>query len=187
MVKGAAAPSAIRFNAAKTSAEDVGVRSADDPRAARGDGVSPSLIISAMGVMPAIGVFGKEPSAYDTAPIKRPSTYTGLPLIPAMTPASASGPPESFARIKSRRGPMRFGKTPRISTWKSSMVSPTKTVRPMPVMPVRISLTGMNGGGGVTGFICCEAHSGTAASATSSKREDVRWIDMTAVDGLSPL
>src|SRR5436309_318589 len=46
-------------------------------------------VISAIGVMPAIGSLEKLPSAYETAPMRRPSTYTGLPLIPAMTPVLA--------------------------------------------------------------------------------------------------
>jgi len=58
--------------------------------------------ISPIGVMPAMGSVANDPSAYDTAPMIRPSTYTGLPLMPAMTPVLASGPPLSRARIRSR-------------------------------------------------------------------------------------
>ena len=70
--------------------------------------------ISPIGVMPAMGSVANEPSAYDTAPIIRPSTYTGLPLMPAMTPVLASGPPLSLAMIRSRCGPTFERTTPRI-------------------------------------------------------------------------
>ena len=58
--------------------------------------------ISPIGVMPAIGSVANDPRAYDTAPMRRPSMYTGLPLMPAMTPVLASGPPLSVAMIRSR-------------------------------------------------------------------------------------
>ncbi len=45
-------------------------------------GVPAASVISPMGVIPASGSFGNEPSAYDTAPSSRPLMYTGLPLIP---------------------------------------------------------------------------------------------------------
>ncbi len=62
---------------------------------------------------------------------------TGLPLIPAITPVLASGPPASRARITLCFGPSAFSSTPRTSTLNSSMRVPSKTVRPIPVMPGR--------------------------------------------------
>ena len=50
--------------------------------------------------------------------------YTGLPLMPAMTPVLASGPPSSRARMRLRFGPMTLRITPRISTLKSSSLVP---------------------------------------------------------------
>jgi len=100
-------------------------------------------VISAIGVMPAIGSFEKLPSAYDTAPTSRSSMYTGLPLIPAMTPVLASGPPSSRARIRFRCVPMTFSSTPRIWALNSSTWVPSNTVCPTPTMPGRISETGI--------------------------------------------
>ncbi len=70
---------------------------------------------------------------------------TGLPLIPAMTPVVASGPPSSRARIRLRLGPMAFSSTPRMWALNSSTVVPANTVRPMPTMPGLTSLTGITG------------------------------------------
>ena len=83
---------------------------------------STAPVISPIGVMPAIGSCGKLPSEYDTAPTSLPSMYTGLPLIPAMTPVVASGPPSSLARIRSRRGPMTLCRTPMMWALNSSIV-----------------------------------------------------------------
>ena len=55
--------------------------------------------ISAIGVMPAMGAFANWPMEYATAPTRRPSMYTGLPLIPAMTPVFSSPAPSSRARM----------------------------------------------------------------------------------------
>src|SRR3954468_4526597 len=96
--------------------------------------------------MPAIGSFENAPSEYDTAPTMRPSTYTGLPLIPAMTPVLASGPPSSLARMRLRLGPSTLRSTPMNWTLNSSMWSPSNTVRPTPIIPGRISSTGMRVG-----------------------------------------
>ncbi len=93
--------------------------------------------------MPAIGSFGKAPMEYETAPIRRPSMYTGLPLIPAMTPVSASGPPSSFARIRLRWGAWTFLSTPRMWTLKSFISEPSKIVRPTPTIPGLISSIGI--------------------------------------------
>ena len=76
--------------------------------------------ISSMGVMPAMGSREKLPSEYETAPTSRPSMKTGLPLIPAITPVVASGPPSSRARIRLRCGPITFSRTPRTWTLNSS-------------------------------------------------------------------
>ena len=100
-------------------------------------------IISAIGVMPAIGSVENWPSEYETAPSSLPSIYTGLPLMPAMTPVLASGPPSSRARIRLRSGPMTLRITPRISTLNSSSLVPVNTVRPTPIMPGRRSSSGM--------------------------------------------
>ena len=97
---------------------------------------------SAIGVMPAMGSFENDPSEYETAPRRRPSMYTGLPLIPAMTPVCASGPPSNFARIRFRRGPMTFRSTPMMWTLNSSSRSPSNTVRPTAVIPGRTSSSG---------------------------------------------
>ncbi len=70
---------------------------------------------------------------------------TGLPLMPAATPVSASGPPSSRARIRSRFGPWMFFRTPMIWTLKSLSSVPSKTVRPTPTMPGLTSLSGMIG------------------------------------------
>ena len=83
-----------------------------EPRAAAGIVVAST--ISAIGVMPAMGSVENWPSEYETAPTRRPSTYTGLPLMPAMTPVLASGPPASLARIRLRLGPMTLRRTPRM-------------------------------------------------------------------------
>jgi hypothetical protein len=92
--------------------------------------------------MPAIGSLEKAPSEYETAPTRRPSMYTGLPLIPAITPVWARGPPSSLARIRLRLGPMTFLRTPRMCTLKSSSRSPSNTVRPTPTIPGLSSSTG---------------------------------------------
>ena len=68
---------------------------------------------------------------------------TGLPLIPAMTPVLASGPPLSLAMMRSRCGPMLERTTPRMAAWNSSMSSPLNTVRPTPIMPGCTSAAGM--------------------------------------------
>ena len=47
--------------------------------------------------------------------------YTGLPLMPLITPVCSNGPPESRARIMSMRGPKYPFNTPKISTWKVSI------------------------------------------------------------------
>ena len=75
--------------------------------------------------------------------MRRLSTYTGLPLMPAMTPVLASGPPLSRAMMRSRCGPMVDRTTPRICAWNSSIAVPLNTVRPTPVMPGCTSFTGM--------------------------------------------
>ena len=113
-----------RASAAKTAS---GVRRPLQREAARidrGPDRSTAPVISAIGVMPAIGSRGKLPSEYDTAPTSLPSMYTGLPLIPAMTPVVASGPPSSLARIRSRRGPMTLCRTPMMWALNSSMRRP---------------------------------------------------------------
>ncbi len=112
------------------------------PGARRGAGAAAS-IISSIGVMPAIGSFGNCPSEYATAPSRRPSMYTGLPLIPAMTPVAASGPPSRRAMTRLRRGAAVFRRTPRTRTVNSSTRSPSKTVRPTPTIPGRTSSTDM--------------------------------------------
>ena len=99
-------------------------------------------VISSIGVMPAIGSLENWPSEYETAPTRRPSMYTGLPLMPAITPVLASGPPSSRARIRFRRGPIALRSTPRMWTVNSSRRSPSKTVFPTPTIPALSSSTG---------------------------------------------
>ena len=115
--------------AAATLSRVTGISSrARVPIGGRGVSSVAASIISAIGVMPAIGSFENAPSEYDTAPTSLPSMYTGLPLMPAMTPVWASGPPSSLARIRSRRGPMTFRSTPMMWTLNSSILSPCQTV-----------------------------------------------------------
>src|SRR3990172_2653287 len=59
--------------------------------------------------------------------------------MPAMTPVLARGPPSSRARIRLRRVPMTFSRTPRMLTVNSSTRVPSNIVRPTPIMPGRIS------------------------------------------------
>ena len=101
----AASPSRVTGRSIRACADSV-----------RRAGIAVASIISAIGVMPAMGSFEKLPIEYDTAPIKRPSMYTGLPLMPAMTPVCASGPPSSFARIRLRRGACTLRSTPMMCT-----------------------------------------------------------------------
>ena len=135
--------------------------------------ITVASVISAIGVMPAIGSFEKLPSEYETAPMSLPSMYTGLPLIPAMTPVLARGPPSSRARIRLRRVPMTFSMTPRIRALNSSTRVPSKTVWPMPTMPGRISET----------LICGAAAKSpenpspdTPRTATRRRRADLRMV-----------
>ena len=72
----------------------------------------------------------------------------GCRSCPAATPVSASGPPSSRARIRSRCGPCTLRSTPRMWTLKSCSSAPWKTVRPTPTMPGRISSTGIRRGRG---------------------------------------
>ncbi len=67
---------------------------------------------------------------------------TGLPLMPAITPVLSRGPPSRRARITLCRGPRAFSSTPRTRTLNSSMRLPSKTVRPVPVIPGRIFSNG---------------------------------------------
>ena len=115
--------------AAATLSRVTGIsRRARVPIGGRGVSSVAASIISAIGVMPAIGSLENAPSEYDTAPTSLPSMYTGLPLMPAMTPVWASGPPSSLARIRSRRGPMTLRSTPMMWTLNSSILSPCQTV-----------------------------------------------------------
>lgn len=61
--------------------------------------------------------------------------------MPCMTPVWSRGPPERRARMRDSLGPV-LSRTPRISTWKSSILLPEKMVRPVPCMPARMSLRG---------------------------------------------
>src|ERR1035438_2455724 len=61
--------------------------------------------------------------------------------MPCMTPVCSSGPPERRARMRDSLGPI-LSSTPRISTWKSSILFPLKTVRPVPCIPALRSLSG---------------------------------------------
>src|SRR4051794_17873277 len=63
-----------------------------------------------------------------------------------MTPVLASGPPSSLARMRLRLGPSTLRSTPMNWTLNSSMWSPSNTVRPTPIIPGRISSTGMRVG-----------------------------------------
>ena len=54
--------------------------------------------------------------------------YTGLPLIPAMTPVNSMASPVSFARITDCLGPSRFSKTPSTSNPNSVTESSARTV-----------------------------------------------------------
>ena len=56
------------------------------PIGGRGVSSVAASIISVIGVMPAIGSLENEPREYEIAPTSWPSMYTGLPLIPAITP-----------------------------------------------------------------------------------------------------
>src|SRR3989441_13096834 len=66
----------------------------------------------------------------------------GLPLIPLRTPVLASGPPDRRTRMRLRGG-ATCSRVPITSTWKSSTRVPSKTVLPIPFIPVLISLNGM--------------------------------------------
>ena len=100
--------------------------------------------------------------------------YTGLPLIPAMTPVLASGPPSSFARMRLRCVPMTFSSTPMMCALNSSTWVPSNTVRPTPTMPGRTSPT----------LICVGAPEVSADAATTipSRLKSVRRKGMIHFD-----
>ena len=132
---------------------------AEAARGAPGDDAASSM--SPIGVMPAIGSLPNG-NAYATAPSSRPFTYTGLPLIPAMTPVRSSGPPSSRARIRLWPGPTALSSTPRMRTRKLSIVAPSNTVRPSPCMPARTSDSGS-----IAGRVSPRAATGTRLQHTS--------------------
>ena len=132
---------AAKASVSADSAAPIGIGAIRGPGASAPRAVAST--ISPIGVMPAMGSVANEPSAYDTAPIILPSTYTGLPLMPAMTPVLARGPPLSLAMIRSRCGPTFERTTPRMCASNSSIVVPWKTVRPTPAMPGCTSSIGM--------------------------------------------
>ena len=101
--------------------------------------------------------------------------YTGLPLIPAMTPVSASGPPSSLARMRSRCGASTFFSVPMMRTVNSSTASPRKTVRPTPTIPGRTSETGITVLRAPTGppSIRAARHDAPATRGERSRRDTV--------------
>ena len=123
-----------------------------------------------MGVMPAIGSLGKDPIEYETAPTRRPSTYTGLPLMPAITPVWASGPPSSRARMRFRCGACTFFRTPRIRTVKSCSSVPSKTVLPVPTIP------GFTSSIGIRAVVAGNEAQPNAASATVTRKTRIFMI-----------
>ena len=80
-----------------------------------------------MGVMPKMGSL-ENAQPEDSAPMRRPFTYTGEPLIPCATPVLITRGSVARARMTSpsTRPP---GNTPTISAVKVSIESPANTVR----------------------------------------------------------
>jgi len=149
----------------------------NSPSAGRGSPPSTAVSISAIGVIPAMGSRGKVPREYETAPMSRPSTYTGLPLMPCITPVVARGPPSSFARIRSRPGATTFLSTPMMCARNSSSWVPAYTVRPMPTMPGRMSDTGMN-------EVCAPGAARASTARAGSTRARIRRRDEGCCTGV---
>ena len=84
--------------------------------------------ISPIGVTPAIGSLENSPMRNAIAPTSLPSTYTGLPLMPATTPVYSTFLPCKRTRMMSPLGPLALRSTPRISTSIGSGVTPSNTV-----------------------------------------------------------
>ena len=114
--------------------------------------------ISSIGRTPAIGSLANG-NANATAPTSRPSMYTGLPLMPCMTPVRSTCAPPRRARMIDCLGP-RFSIIPRISTGNSSTRESAKTVLPTPRMPAFTSLRGMMRN-------CAKARAGARSNANN--------------------
>src|ERR1044072_3211171 len=109
-------------------------------------------IICLIGVIPAMGSF-ENGKLKAIAPTSLPSMNTGGPDMPPKTPGLSALAPLNCAMIEDCLGPGNPGKTPRISTPKSSGCVPLKTVFAVPFMPGRISSSGNNAGPLVTGAV----------------------------------
>jgi len=107
----------------------------------RGEARVVASTISPIGVMPRWALSQTTRLEYATAPMRRPSMYTGLRSCRRSRP-SCERPPLSLARIRSRWGPMFDRITPGCGLELLDR-GPLKTARPTPVMPGFTSSIGM--------------------------------------------